>query len=269
MCRWLAFMGCKNLIDNLLFHTSHSLINQSLHAEESITIVNGDGCGLAWYQPEFKTPCLYRDVHPAWQDHNLRSLAQHHYSHLFFAHIRAATDQNISRNNSHPFSYQQYLFQHNGMIGHWQILRQKAEAMIKPELFPYRLGSTDSEVIFLYIIAYVQKGLSMEDAFKHSLNDIMMLRKSMQCEEKPVRISMALSDGEKIWAVRWSSDFQAPSLYFGDHDSLKNQLRLKQCHHSYLIVSEPLDHVSSWQKIDQNMMLYCDGEQMHITAFDL
>ncbi len=90
MCRWIAYRGETTALEHYVTEPSHSLISQSIHALESTASTNGDGFGLGWYgnHPE---PGLYREIRPAWSDENLRYLCRHLQSHLYFAHVRAAT----------------------------------------------------------------------------------------------------------------------------------------------------------------------------------
>ncbi|MBM3521755.1 MAG: class II glutamine amidotransferase, partial [Alphaproteobacteria bacterium] len=101
MCRWLAYSGRPVYLEQLLFQPEHSLISQSLRARRSRVTTNGDGFGVGWYgaRPE---PGLYRDYRPAWNDENLRSLAEQIRSGVFFAHVRASTGTATSRSNCHP-----------------------------------------------------------------------------------------------------------------------------------------------------------------------
>ena len=71
MCRWLAYSGSPIRLEELLVKRDRSLIDQSLHSRQGATTTNGDGFGVGWYDGE--TPRLYRSVHPAWNDRNLRS----------------------------------------------------------------------------------------------------------------------------------------------------------------------------------------------------
>ena len=90
MCRWLAYSGSPIRLEELLVKRDRSLIDQSLHSRLGATTTNGDGFGVGWYD-DTATPRLYRSVHPAWNDRNLRELAAGVSSPLFFAHIRAST----------------------------------------------------------------------------------------------------------------------------------------------------------------------------------
>ena len=126
MCRWIAYRGETTAFEHYVTEPEHSLVTQSLRALEATTGTNGDGFGLGWYgdHPE---PGLYREVRPAWSDENLRYLCRHLHSHLFFAHVRAATGTAVTRQNCHPFACGRWMFMHNGFIGSWNRLRRKVE----------------------------------------------------------------------------------------------------------------------------------------------
>ncbi|MGY3448576.1 class II glutamine amidotransferase [Bradyrhizobium sp. USDA 4353] len=147
MCRWIAYRGETTAFEHYVTEPEHSLVTQSIRALESTAGTNGDGFGLGWYgdHPE---PGLYRETRPAWSDENLRYLCRHLHSHLFFAHVRAATGTAVTRQNCHPFACGRWLFMHNGFVGSWNRLRRKVEALIPDALYPSRLGTTDSEAVF-------------------------------------------------------------------------------------------------------------------------
>ena len=66
MCRFLAYRGEPVFMDSVVCAPRHSLIHQSLHAEEAKAATNGDGFGLGWYG-EREEPGVYRELRPAWQ----------------------------------------------------------------------------------------------------------------------------------------------------------------------------------------------------------
>ena len=90
MCRWIAYRGETIPLEQYVTAPAHSLVVQSQRALESTAATNGDGFGMGWYG-EHAEPGLYREVRPAWSDENLRYLCRHIQSHLYFAHVRAAT----------------------------------------------------------------------------------------------------------------------------------------------------------------------------------
>lgn len=211
MCRWIAYSGTPVFLESLVATPVHSLIRQSLHANEAKVETNGDGFGLGWYG-HHDVPGVYRDILPAWSDDNLRSLCQQIQSRLFFAHVRASTGTATSRQNCHPFAIDNWLFMHNGQIGGYATLRRKIEAIIPDEIYHHRLGATDSEAIFMIFFA---NGLDTDPigAVIKSLSDINTLRIAYEIDE-PLRFTATLSDGQTIYAFRYATDAFAPSLYF-------------------------------------------------------
>jgi predicted glutamine amidotransferase len=151
MCRWIAYRGEPIPLEHYVTAPAHSLVEQSIRALESTAATNGDGFGLGWYG-EHTEPGLYREVRPAWSDENLRYLCRHIRSHLFFGHVRAATATPTTRPNCHPFVCGRWMFMHNGEVGNWARVRRKVEALIPDELYPSRIGTTDSEAVFLAIL---------------------------------------------------------------------------------------------------------------------
>src|ERR1700750_952451 len=133
MCRWIAYRGETIPLEQYVTAPAHSLGVQSQRGLESASSTNGECFGMGWYG-EHPEPGLYREVRPAWSDENLRYLCRHLQSHLYFAHVRAATGTPITRPNCHPFACGRWLFMHNGMIGNWGRLRRKVEALI-PDAF--------------------------------------------------------------------------------------------------------------------------------------
>ena len=132
-----------------LRHRARAFADRAEHPLAEVTAgSNGDGFGLGWYG-EHPEPGLYRETRPAWSDENLRYLCRHLRSHLFFAHVRAATGTAVTRQNCHPFACGQWMFMHNGFVGSWNRLRRKVEALIPDAYYPSRLGTTDSEAVFL------------------------------------------------------------------------------------------------------------------------
>ena len=90
MCRLTAYLDEPLFLEELITKPQHSLMRQSLRAEEAKVVTNGDGFGIGWYGDRAE-PGVYREVTPAWSDDNLMALSQTLRSRLFFAHVRAAT----------------------------------------------------------------------------------------------------------------------------------------------------------------------------------
>ena len=262
MCRWVAYAGPDVYLEDLLFEQEHSLISQSLKARQSIQTTNGDGFGVAWYGRR-STPGMFKDILPAWNDENLRSLAAQVESRLFFAHVRASTGTSVARTNCHPFLYNNWAFMHNGRIGHWMECRREVEALISPEFYRHRQGTTDSEALFMVALS---EGL-LDDPRAAMERGVSRVVKIMQRHgsTEPLRMSAAVTDGNVIWAFRFSSDQASPSLYYGSPlTHSKDRTPKGQIN---TIASEPFDTNDHWHGIDEGHGLTWSGGRVNTFEF--
>lgn len=240
MCRWLAYQGESIYLDKLVYEPEHSLVHQSLEARKAVTRVNADGFGLGWYT-ERDTPGQFHEVLPAWGDENLRSLTHHIRSHRFMAHVRSSTGTHVSRSNCHPFMSENWMFLHNGQIGGFEQVKFELERQLCESLFLKRMGTTDSELIFLLML---QNGLKDNpvEAIKVTLSMIATLMESKQIEE-PLKASICISDGNQFWVVRYSSDQEAPTVF------------IKQDGANVVLASEPLEKSPQWKQVSPQSIL--------------
>jgi predicted glutamine amidotransferase len=254
MCRWIAYRGDTIPLEHYVTSPAHSLIEQSIRALESTAATNGDGFGLGWYG-EHPEPGLYREVRPAWSDENLRYLCRHIRSHLFFGHVRAATATPTTRPNCHPFVCGRWMFMHNGYIGSWARVRRKVEALIPDEMYGSRIGTTDSEAMFLAIL-----GAGAErDPIAATLRTLATLTEIARPHKDPLRFTSALTDGRNLYAFRYSSNDQANTLYYRAADG------------DLLLASEPLDNKrEEWTPVPPNHMLVaCAGKALELLPINL
>ena len=243
MCRWAGYIGSPIHLSDILSAPEHSLIEQSRAPDEGKARLNGDGFGIAWYDKRAE-PGLYKDVHPAWSDVNLRSLANQVQSHLFLAHVRASTGTAIRRNNSHPFVVDNWSFMHNGLVGGFEKVRKKADMLIPDALYKHRKGATDSEAFFLNAL-----GQGLEYDPKRAIAETVKVFEQLSPITPHLRLSIAFSDGKKLYAVRYASDSWAPSIYYR---------RYKQ-NDSWAIVSEPFDeNHNGWTRMESNSFCIFD-----------
>jgi predicted glutamine amidotransferase len=241
MCRWIAYRGDPTPLEQYVTAPAHSLIVQSLRALESTASTNGDGFGMGWYG-EHVEPGLYREVRPAWSDENLRYLCRHIRSHLYFAHVRASTGTPITRPNCHPFACGRWLFMHNGLIGNWARLRRHVEALIPDEYYGSRVGTTDSEAVFLAILGAGgdQDPVGATSRVLATLADMV----TTSAVKEPLRFTAALANGHDLYAFRYAANDNANSLYY------------RESGESVVVVSEPLDtERSHWKPVPPGYMI--------------
>lgn len=255
MCRWLAYSGSPMLLDAVLYRPEHSLINQSLHARLGVETTNGDGFGLGWYSGNGDgTPAVFRDIAPAWNNRNLRELAAHVRSPLFFAHIRASTGSAIQQTNCHPFRHGRWLWMHNGSIADFPRLQRDLCLAVDPALFPSIEGSTDSEVMFYLAVTF---GLDQDvpGAVARMAGLVEHLGKEHGVAD-PLQMTLAISDGERLWAFRYASRGAARSLFYSSRAETVRHLHpevefLREISDaSRIVVSEPLgDLPGVWNEL--------------------
>lgn len=268
MCRWMAYSGAPLFLEELIFKPKHSLIDQSLSSNDSETATNGDGFGMGWYGDR-DFPGVYRDTQPAWNDDNLRDLAAQIESPLFLAHVRAATGTAVQQTNCHPFRHGKWLFVHNGSIEEFRSLRRELSFAVAPKLFPEIQGTTDSEIMFLLALTFgIQEdvvggvermaGHIEEVAAKHGIDN-------------PLQMTLGISDGERIYAFRYSSEGKSRTLFHSvskeaiqelhpDVGELPEDLRI--------VVSEPFSDLTDlWVEIPESSVVIVEQGEVSPLPF--
>jgi len=255
MCRWMAWFGQPVLIEELVFKTQHGIVDQSLHSKMGAETTNGDGFGLGWYGGG-EGPGLYRSVSPAWSDENLREIAAHVESPLFFTHIRAAIGSPVQQTNCHPFRDGRWLFVHNGYLGEFHDVRRDLMLAIDPARFPNVHGSTDTEVVFYLALTY---GLE-EDPIGALEQTVGFIEETGRRKGLSglVQATFGTSDGETLWAVRYASEGKARTLFTtvdvdAIHELYPDNARLARLSaDDRMIVSEPVaDLPGIWEEIPE------------------
>jgi glutamine amidotransferase len=257
MCRWLAYSGSPVLLEELLYGPKNSLVVQSLHSRMGAEETNGDGFGVGWYG-EQQSPAVFRSVEPAWNDRNLRELSGHLRSKLVFAHIRASTGSPVQQTNCHPFRHGGWLFMHNGLIRDFLKVKRDLVLEIDPELYPEIEGTTDTEVLFHVALSY-----GLEDDPPGAVARTIGLVETVGHRhgvEHPFQGTIATSDGECVWAFRYSSEGDSRSLFFStDVRTLRemypeNELLREVGDEARLVVSEPLGDTlpGAWNEVPES-----------------
>jgi len=255
MCRWLAYSGAPVRIQDALYSPVHSLIDQSLHSELGAETTNGDGFGIGWYDQE-ETPGVFHSVEPAWNDQNLREITAHIRSRLFFAHIRAAIGSAVQQTNCHPFRHDRWLFMHNGFINEFPTIKRDMTMSIDPVLYPAMRGHTDTEALFFLSLTCgleddpplaVARAIGMVEAFGE--------RRGVP---NPFQGTIATSNGEHLWAFRYSTEGKSRTLFYSrDVRSLRELYPEREVLQTLsddarLIVSEPIgDLPGAWEEVPE------------------
>lgn len=269
MCRWIAYSGAPLYLEELIFKPEHSIIDQSLSARTGPTTTNGDGFGIGWYGSR-DTPGVYKDIQPAWNDANLKHLAEQIRSHMFLAHVRAATGgMPVQQTNCHPFVHGRWLFLHNGRIREYGRIRRDLDFAVDPDLYNQIEGNTDSEVMFHLALTF-----GLQDDPVGSLERMVGFVEQTGWNagiQHPVQMTVGLTDGHHLYAVRYSSNHGSRTLY---HSRSMRALRdLNPTFERYsedaiVVVSEPMnDVVEYWEEIPESTVVVVEGSEVTTRPF--
>jgi len=116
---------------------------------------------------------------------------------------------------------------HNGMIGNWGRLRRKVEALIHDAFYGSRIGTTDSEAVFLAILG----AGGDKDPVGATARVLATLTELVSTDgyREPLRFTAALANGRDLYAFRYAANDNANSLYYRESGG------------NVVVVSEPLD----------------------------
>jgi glutamine amidotransferase len=274
MCRFVYYQGPPIYLSSLLTEPEHSLIHQSVHANMREEPLNGDGFGVAWYQPRDTGPGpgglprrdvgRFRSITPAWSNQNLVELARVVLSPRILAHVRAASPGSIvAETNSHPFRHGPLLFMHNGDIGGFGRIRRALLDRLSDDAFHRILGSTDSEHFFALLQDELTRAASdgsgverMAAAFRRSLETVLELREEHAPDEH-IYLNVVVADGTSTLVSRFTTDRpeRNQSLFtnrggrFVCRDGVCHMLDEGDGKEAILVSSEPLTSDPGWKEV--------------------
>ena len=143
------------------------------------------------------------------------------------------------------------------MINGIHELRRELLLAVDPDLFDGIEGSTDSELLLHLALTFGLKDdplAGMERAV-----GFVEVKASEHGVKEPVQMTAGISDGERLWAIRYSSEHKSRTLFMSeDVDALRrlhpeNQRLQQLCEGDRVIVSEPLtDLAGAWIEVPES-----------------
>ncbi|MEL6938208.1 MAG: ergothioneine biosynthesis protein EgtC [Cyanobacteria bacterium J06598_1] len=265
MCRILGYLGSHISLDQLMLEPEHSMRVQSYKPKElEGAILNGDGFGFGWHDRPEVEPFVYRNVLPMWNDRSLEDLCRYIQSRNFVVNLRSATaNMPVDISNCQPFAYKQWLFVHNGLIENFfDTLQRPIRDMLCDAAYRSIRGLTDSEHIFALLVHHLetQPGIDIAEALLQTMNIVVKMANAAGVR---VAANIILSTGDRLIALRYDNQQQAPSLYL-----LKNAKRFPD---SVILTSEALfrndgkndgenDGENDWQPYNQSELVSIDSK---------
>ena len=156
MCRLFGF---RSVIQSQV----HSSLVSADNALEVQSNKHADGWGVCYYMAG--SPHIIKSEKTAVEDSIFKKISGIVSSETVLAHLRAATLGETSILNTHPFQFGNWVFAHNGNIKNFEKFKREIKNQISPELRRFILGSTDSELIFYFILSNLSKKISLENLY--------------------------------------------------------------------------------------------------------
>ncbi|HEX4722853.1 MAG TPA: ergothioneine biosynthesis protein EgtC [Pseudonocardiaceae bacterium] len=235
MCRHTAYLGPPCSLADLLLNRPHALLRQSWAPCDMRGggTVNADGFGAGWFPGTDADPVRYRRAIPLWTDGNFAALAGTITSGAVLAAIRSATvGMPINETACAPFTWDRWLFSHNGRITGWpdSVAKLAAEPPITDILTLE--APTDSALLFAVLRHRIRSGTPPADALAGLVTEVAAAAPGS-------RLNLLLTDGETVLATTWTHGL---SVLAGDD--------------SVVVASEPWDDDPAWTEVpDRHLVL--------------
>jgi len=162
----------------------------------------------------------------------------------------------VQQTNCHPFRHDRWLFMHNGYINEFATIKRDVLLAVDPSLYPKIEGQTDSEALFFLALTF-----GLEDdppaAIEQAIGFVEAIAERRGVVD-PFQGTIATTDGEGIWAFRYSSEGKSRSLYYTTSVPTlrelypERELFMELAEDTRLIVSEPLGDVPGvWNEVPE------------------
>lgn len=250
MCRFAAYVGPELALEQFLLQPDHSLVKQAYQPREMRTaLLNADGFGVGWYNGE--APASYRNPLPIWADHNLPALSRSLQRPLWLAYVRSATEGfGTGASNTQPFGDDELLFVHNGYVRDFAAgARARIRRWLQPDLEADVHGNTDSEYLFAALRQLMRDEDMSLDAGLRALCGLV----AEWAEEQETLLNVAVTDGQRLYALRHALAADCPSLYYTCDDDFFPG--------GQLLASEPLTESEYWRAVPEHHLLILDPDE--------
>ena len=270
MCRLYALLANEaTKVECSLVYAQNALMEQS--RKDSAGQTHADGWGVVCYDEldRSRLPTTVKHTNAAFDSDHFSRSAEKIYSKAVVAHVRLATVGCVSTLNAQPFTYDEWTFAHNGTIPCFDKLSKIMEANIGERHLNCRLGTTDSELFFLWLLYQLEaNGLSSdnivekEDEARQVLSNAIVSLADNCLEEAPdkvAKLNFVLTNGHVLFACRWNNSM---------HRIVRDEVYdceicgIPHTHHSptidhraVVVASEPITH-ELWQEIPNYSLMY-------------
>lgn len=212
MCRLYGFRGtAPTKLDCSLVRAQNALMAQSRQDRRGLS--NADGWGIGFF--EEGQPVIEKCDTAAYEDQRFTEAAGRVNSPTVLAHVRKATVGGARLANTHPFAHGVWCFAHNGTLAAFDRVAPGLEQEVGRELLGSRNGTTDSELIFLWLMSrMVQAGIKADETCDEpdrlttllaELVPLLAARSQEAGADEPAKLNLLLTDGVTLIASRFGN----------------------------------------------------------------
>jgi glutamine amidotransferase len=158
---------------------------------------------------------------------------------------------------------------HNGLINGYEKLHRDLAFSVSPELFPLISGTTDSELIFMLALSFgmdgdVKSGVARMAGLVEQVAETHGVENALQ-------MTLGISDGESLYAVRYSTEGNSRSLFHSASRHATAEIAPEAGRFSRgarAIVSEPLSNLEAdWVPVPEASFLRITGGNISCEPF--
>ena len=206
-----------------------------------------DGWGIATNAG--KGADLYKEPVAATKSENFKAQLESHRSSSALLHLRWATEgMPVNEDNTHPFTYQDISFIHNGSISPFDCL----DPLIDKKYLSLAKGSTDSERYFLFLLTQIEKHGFIEGVIK----GVKYIKENCNYSS----INMMITNKEYFVAACVYNQDKVPDRFKDQSD----YYHLKYTsHNGQVVVASTGWNQDNWQELNNSNALIVNSDQSY------
>jgi predicted glutamine amidotransferase len=244
MCRLLGYVARHPLAPAQVLEETWTAFLEASHA-------HSDGWGLAWYDEEDYLQHT-KGLGVARTSPQMQDITGRLHTDILLAHIRDASPGfSVDLENTHPFTYGQLAFAHNGLIRPVHIL----ETLIAPHLRGVIKGTGDSERCFLAFLSALENAPLREGVARY----FALLHQHLQI----ISANCLLLLPDLLCAI---CDYD-PNSFPEQNEPGHFHLQYRITPHGILIGSTGLKQGPEWSTLENGHMLIIHRHTLQIEKF--
>ena len=220
MCRFVAYLGERVVLDDVLFEPDSSIVEQSVHPQ-LLSAMNLAGFGVVGWDegsPSTELPWTYRTPGLPFYDRNLRALSRKARATALIGHVRGvqlSEREIVNEQNVHPFRYEgiPIALGMNGDLDRFADMRTEVANLCKPEIAKLVEGTTDREWLYALILSQLEDPYApqadpeeLAAATEKALRTIRGVREQRGFQRQSA-VNLVISDGRCLIATRFAFDY--------------------------------------------------------------